>query len=222
VAVCVLATLAVALGLAALFIPGPQKITNPALLYLGAGTFVLSFAALRFRKSLGIPLLVLAVLLVVAVGLFLQSLHAFTGETEIARVRVMSADGSQMKLELLPQGGEAQVVTLRGDHFAPVVKVVIFSDFYVFLGAKTWYRFEGMYSNLEHGEDLARPEPKYRLTRPTGISEALWQLFEKGDNRIPGVKSAQTEITLKRASELAAYSIRVQNDGGVEVIPVTD
>jgi hypothetical protein len=127
-----------------------------------------------------------------------------------------------MKLELLPAGGEAEVFTLDGEYFAPVIKVVIFSDLYVFLGAKTWYRFEGLISNRYQGGDLANLEPGYRLARPYGISERLYALFERNDNRIPGVKTVQTEIVLKKARELAAYSIRIQNDGGAEVVALSD
>jgi hypothetical protein len=219
---CVLLSGAAVLTLAAVFVPGPARIVDPALTYLAAGTAIVAFAALRFRKALGIPVLVLAVLLAAAVGLFLQSLRAFTGETEIGRVRVIEADGSRMKAELMPAQGEAEVFTLQDQYFAPVVKVIIFTDFSVFLGAKTWYRFEGLISNKYTGGDLANLEPEYRISRPPGISESLFALFEKADNRIPGVKSVQTEIVLKKARELGVYSIRVQNDGGVEVISVTD
>jgi hypothetical protein len=220
VGVCVLLSLAVIFGLVALFLPGPEKIANPALLFLAVATAAVSLAAFRFKKALGLPVLVLALLLVAAVGLLLQSLHAFTGETEIARVRVISASGREMKVELLPQGGETQEFTLKGDYFAPVVKVVIFSDLYVFLGAKSWYRLEGLISNRSQVADLARPEAEYRVSHPSGISESLFAFLESADNRIPGIKSVQTEITLKKARELGAYSIRVQNDGGVEVVSI--
>ncbi len=221
VSFCILLSVAVLLALAALFIPGPQLILNPALLYVAGGTALLSFAAFRFRKAMGIPVLVLAILLVAALGLFFQSLRAFTGETEIAKVRVISTEGSRMKLELLPSQGAAQVLTMEGEYFAPVVKVVIFSDLYVFLGAKTWYRFEGLISNRYKGGDLANLEPEHRLEQPYGISESLYELFARYDNSIPGVKTVQTEIVLKKARELAAYSIRVQNDGGVEVVAIS-
>ena len=42
--------------------------------------------------------------LVVVFRLFLQSIHAFTGETEIASVRTISVDSASMRLELVPRG----------------------------------------------------------------------------------------------------------------------
>ena len=59
---------------------------------------------------------------------------------------MISVEKDTMKLELVPRGGGAVMIDMEGQYFAPIVKVVIFDDFFVFLGAKTWYRFEGMTS----------------------------------------------------------------------------
>ena len=95
------------------------------------------------------------------------------------------------------------------------MRVVIFDDLLVFLGARTWYRFEGMTS---FDDNLRQQDTDFRFARPDGISEGLWKLFEKYEKQIPGVKTAQTELIVKRAREFASYGIMVQNDGGVEVV----
>jgi hypothetical protein len=214
IAVCLLLSLAVILGLAAVFLPGPSRIADTRLAWAGGGAALVSFAAFRFRKALGIPVLVLFLAFAASLGLFLRSISAFTGETTIATVRVISRTGSTMKLELVPRGAEPVVLEMKGDRFAPIVKVVMFDDLLVFLGASTWYRFEGMTSF----DGNLRQQDIYRLSRSTGISEAVWNFFEAFETRIPGVKTVQTEIDLHTARDLATYEVRVQNRGGVVVV----
>ena len=216
VLVCLCLCVAVILGLVAVFAPGPSKILRPVYGSAAAIAAVVSFGALRFRRALGIPALVLAIALVAAFLLFLRSLHAFTGETEIATVRVLSVQPTSMRLQLVPRGEEPVLLTMNGTSFSPIVRVVIFSDLLVFLGARTWYRFEGMTS---FDDSVRQQDTDFRFARPPGISESLWKLFEAYERWIPGVKTAQTELVLKRARELSTYGIMVENDGGVEIVP---
>ena len=213
---CLLFSIAIIAALLGVFIPGPSKVLDIRLAWAAGIAAVVGFGALRFRKAFGIPVLVLFVSSTVLFGLFLQSIRAFTGETEIASVRVISAASSSMRLDISPRGGEPVLLTMAGVYFAPIVKIVIFDDLLVFLGARSWYRFEGMTSfdmNLRQGST------DFRFPRPSGISERLWTLFEQNETRIPGVKTVQIEMPSKRALEFTTYGIMVQNDGGVEVVP---
>jgi hypothetical protein len=213
---CLWLSVAVVMGLLAVFVPGPRQIVDPRLAWVGGAAVVVSLGALRFKKAVGIAVIALVAVVVIVFGLFVRSITAFTGETEIAAVRVVGAGADAMRLELTPRGGEPVMLTMKGSYFAPIVKVVIFDDLFVFMGARTWYRFEGLTS---FNADLRQQDSDYRLPRALGISERLWKLFEANEERIPGVKTAQVEMTLKKARELASYGIRVQNDGGVEVVP---
>jgi hypothetical protein len=218
VAACVLLSLAVIVGLLAVFVPGPSKILDVRLAWAAGAAALVAFGALRFKKALGIPVVVLLVGIVILFGLFLQSVHAFTGETEIATVRVISVDATSMRLELVARGSEPVLLTMKGTYFAPVVKVVIFNDLYVLLGAKTWYRFEAMSS---FDDKIRQQDTDYQLPQPLGISEKIWNLFEDNETRIPGVKTTQIDLALKkvRPNEFTTYGIRIQNDGGVEIVP---
>jgi hypothetical protein len=216
VGACLLASIAVVLGLCAVFLPGPSKIADPRLAWAAAGGAVLSFVAFRFRRALGIPVLVLLVALGVAAGLFFRSITAFTGETVIGQVRVISAADAAMRLELVPRGAPPVVLEMKGEYFAPIVKVVIFDDLAVFLGATTWYRFEGLTS---FDAALRQQDTDYRFTTAPGLSGELWSFFEANETRIPGVKTVQVEMNAKRAKALATYDLKVQNDGGVEIVP---
>jgi hypothetical protein len=217
-------SLALAAALGALVVPGSAWIGNPVLLYFYLGATVFFFLAFRFKKSAGSAAVLLLVALAVTLLLFFRSLTAFTGESEIGRVRVLAARGEQMTLELLAGHQDPVIATLDGTYFAPVVKVVIFDDAFVFLGARSWYRFEALTSFARETTDGL---PSFRqqsrvvaLEEPLGISENLWELFERYDNRIPGVRSAQVEMDLKKARELTTYSLRIQNDGGLQILEV--
>jgi hypothetical protein len=212
---CVYLSAAVIIGLLAVFIPGPTRILDPRLAWAGGIAAAVAFFALRFKRAMGIPVVALAIALVVVFGLFLQSIHAFTGETEIASLRTISVDSASMRLELVPRGAEPVLLTMKGTYFSPIVKVVIFSDLLVFLGAHTWYRFDGMTS---FDGNLRQQDTDFRFARPGGISERLWKVFEEYDTKIPGVKTAQIELIVKKAKEFATYGVMVQNDGGVEVV----
>jgi hypothetical protein len=212
---CLWLSLAVVFGLLAVFVPGPAHILDPRLGWAAGIAAAVSFLALRFRKAAGLPVVVLLAALVVVTALFLQSIRAFTGETEIASLRTIGVDSASMRLELVPRGGQPVLLSMKGTSFSPIVRVVIFDDLLVFLGARTWYRFEGMTS---FDDTLRQQDSDFRFTRPDGISESLWKLFEKYDAQIPGVKTAQTEMIVKRAREFASYGIMVQNDGGVEIV----
>jgi hypothetical protein len=212
-------SLAIVLALGAVFVPGPQKFKEVRLLYFYLASTALFFLAFRFRKSAGLTVVLLGVALAFVLAMFLRSLAAFTGETEIGRVRVLSARDDRMKLEIMATHGSPVILPMDGTYFAPVVKVVIFDDLWVFLGARTWYRFEGFSSfSQQKGDPIPRQETNYSFPQPQGIPERLWQMYERNEGRIPGVKSIQVEMDLKRARELASYSLRIQNDGGLQIV----
>jgi hypothetical protein len=217
VLVCIWLSLGVLAAVGAVLVPGSERLVRrvdgtmrlvePLLPWVALAGFAIALLATRFRKSLGIPVVVLALVAVIALGLFFQSVRAFTGETEIATVKALTVADGKMRLEV---------------QFAPVVKVVIFDDLWVFLGARTWYRFVGLVSFTTRSGMPVQSATAWALAKATGISEALWTRFEEYEDRIPGVKTVQTELVLKKARSLGAWSIRVQNDGGVEVVPLSD
>jgi hypothetical protein len=58
------------------------------------------------------------------------------------------------------------------------------------------------------------------------MARKLWDLYERYDSRIPGVRTVQVEMDLKRVRdkprgrELSVYSLRIQNDGGLQIIEI--
>jgi hypothetical protein len=227
VLVCVYVSAAVAAATVGLLAPTVRDYLNGPMLVACCVTAAIALPALRFRKAVGVPVVVLLAAVVVLGGLFLQSLVAFGGETEIAVITVAPQRDGRLTLEIAPASGAAETAELAGDYFAPIVKVVVFDDALVFLGSRTWYRFVGVTSfRLEReGESLRfRQADDHYLQRPTGITEALYAVFERCEDRIPGVKTVQVEMDLKRVDPAeagpapGAYSVRVQNDGGVQIV----
>jgi hypothetical protein len=214
--------LAVVGALGALLAPGPAALARPRFLYFFAACTLLFFLAFRFRKSVGAATVLLLLALALTAALFVRSLTAFAGETEIGRVRVLAAREGRMKLELLASRGEPVIRELAGSYFAPVVRVVIFDDLFVFLGAKSWYRFEGLTSFAlqkgEGGQSFRQQDTDYYFPEAQGLPRALWELYERYEKRLPGVRSVQVEMDLKKARELATYSLRLQNDGGLQIV----
>jgi hypothetical protein len=167
---------------------------------------------------------------VLFLALFLQSLVAFTGETKIGEIKILAAKNRQLKMELSVNEGEKRILTeiinLKGDYFSPIVKLIIFDDLYVFLGAKTWYRFLGIDAYYEEGERFKQSETCYYFPEPTGINNWVYRFFEQYQAYIPGVKSVKVELSLTRIrpqntaqiKDFDTYSVWVQNDGGVQIV----
>jgi hypothetical protein len=127
-----------------------------------------------------------------------------------------------MRLEIMAARGEPVIRPMAGSYFAPVVKVVIFDDLFVFLGAKSWYRFEGVTSFAlqqgASGQTFRQQDTDWYFPEAQGISRTLWELYERHEKRLPGVRTVQVEMDLKKARELASYSLRLQNDGGLQIV----
>ena len=104
----------------------------------------------------------------------------------------------------------------------------------MFLGAKTWYRLSGFTSfRLEkNGSDFRLEQGAGTYYFPPaagteGMSELLYGFFEDYEEYIPGIKSVQIDMGLKqvqgsfdkRPEDLQTFSVRIQNNGGLLIIP---
>lgn len=215
-------SIAFILGICAVFIPGPEKILDAGLFTFFLVASVIFFLAFRFKKILGIPFLFIFALFIIAVILFIQALVAFTGETEIAKVKVIYIKEEHIKYELIPSQGESMLIEMAGVNFAPEVRLIIFDDFLVFFGAKSWYRFQAMLhpvpaKSSESGTYLSR----YPLKTAQGLPELIYNFVVYNEVLFPGIKAKQLQITYPEpVRELTTYSIRVQNDGGVQIVKI--
>jgi len=213
-------SIAIVLALCAIFVPGPEKILDAGLLTFFIIMSPLFFLAFRFKKAVGIAFVSVFVLLIIAILLFIQALVAFTGETEIAQVKVISIRDERIKYELIPSQREPVLVEIDGINFAPEVRLIIFDDFLVFFGAKTWYRFEAMqHKDPQKSGETVTTFNRYPLKTAQGLPEAIYNFVVNNSILFPGIKAIQGQITYPEpVRELTTYSIRVQNDGGVQIV----
>jgi hypothetical protein len=211
--------LSVIFMLCAVFIPGPEKILDVTILLLFLIVTTVSFLAFRFRKAAGIPIFFLSCGLILAVLLFFQAVTAFTGETEVARLHVTSADGNNMGFYLVTGSGMVKQLQMPGTLLGVEMKEIIFDDFFVFFGVKTAYRFLGIKSaTVRPGSEMTQELRIYELPRPIGLSEAVYHFVEDHPGLIPGIKTAQMQITYVKVKPDSVYSIRVQHDSGTEIM----
>ena len=233
--ICVYFSAAILLFLAGLFIPGLKKTieSNGNLFIFSIILLVYFFLAFRFKKAIGLPSSFILITLVFFILLFLQSVIAFTGETEIAQVKVHYAKDKVMTVEIIREKEEQVIIDMDGEYFAPVAEVVIFDDFLVFFGYKTWYRFLGFtsfsYEKNDNGLRTYRQEDTdYYFQNPVGISDWLYEFIRENHDSIPGIRTVQVEMDLFKVfdetgvepEKYRTYSIRIQNDGGIQIIDI--
>ena len=228
--VCIYLSLAVSLALCGIIFPDLKQLSDLKFLIFFVCACGFFFLIFRFKKSIGIPVALLLCMCILFLGLFLQSLVSFTGETKICDVKVLDVKNKQLKLELNVKGqnnkATTEIIYLKGDYFSPLVKLIIFDDFFVFLGAKTWYRFLGVSAFYEENEKFKQSETSYYFPKPIGINNWVYHFFEHYQEYIPGVKSVKVEFSLTRVKEqnvsqlkdFDAYSIWIQNDGGIQIV----
>ena len=219
---CIYFSVAMIMLVCAIFIPGPEKFLDLNLLFTFLGASLIFFLAFRFKKAFGLPFFLLFILFLVMVLLFLQSITAFTGETQIATVEVLELKDSRMKLEVFRDKDtpyQSDILELEGQFFALEANLVIFDDELVFFGAKTWYRLLGLrsYSIAEAGE-MHTESGVYPFPAPSGISRQLYVFIQRNASRLPGIKTVQTEQVRVEAHKAATYLVLLQNDGGMEIL----
>ncbi len=233
--ICIYFSAVILLLLAGLFIPGLEKtIENISTLFIFSIVLVVYFfLAFRFKKAIGLSSLFILIALIFFVLLFLQAVIAFTGETEIAQVTIHYAKESAMTLELVREGAPPVIIDMDGEYFAPIVEIIIFDDFLVFFGYKTWYRFLGItsfsYEKDDNGLRTYRQEDTdYYFKNPDGISDWLYVFIQENHDFIPGIRTVQVELDLFKVfnetgvepEKYRTYSIRIQNDGGIQIIDI--
>lgn len=152
----------------------------------------------------------LAVLCVVLFTLFLWTWHAFTGKTPILEVMVKNVKEEQGQIIYLQvkdiKKKTEKIFSVRGDKWGISANVVLFENWVIFLGGKTFYRLNHVVGMGEERID------KQALDEG---SQKLWQEFEKSEAKLPGVRAVYEDMCLKQPMEGRLYTIYVENDGAL-------
>ena len=143
---------------------------------------------------------------------------AYTGETEIGKIRVREAEEGVISFEFIDHAGKTTPLTMPGTILGAEVKEIIFNDFFVFFGAKTAYRFVGLKSaGLKPGSEMTEELRAYEFPKPHGIQESVYQFIQTNHEWIPGIKAVQVQVTYIQVKPDTTYSVMIQHDSGVEM-----
>ncbi len=152
---------------------------------------------------------ILILLCVFFFGAFLWTLHAFTGKTPILDVKVKKTADDQSTISLETYDKKRNVkktYIVEGTKWGISANVVLFSNWIVFWGGKTFYRLHSVVGVAEN-----RLDKNYIH----GNSQLLWDEFEKSEGTIPGVRAVYEDLLLKRPIDGREYTIYIDNDGAL-------
>lgn len=173
-------TVAVALAAGALFVPGPRQLLDMRVAYLAGAAAVLGFFVFRYKLIVGLPVLLIAALFVLLLGIGLSGFAPqLGGSSEVAEVHVYDATPQRLSLDVTPTEGPNAGIpvsgSLPGGPITPRLELVQFSAYYFFLRSPLLYRLEGIASG-------PKPSPSDNLA-VAGRASRLTNLIR----RLPGV-----------------------------------
>ena len=221
VAVPMYATWGVLLALAAAFVPSsfcvePVKLrVSPAfldlrILYTFAAGVVPAFAGLRFKKSVGIPLLVvLSLASAMAVSLKYPWRRLET-DRPVAEVRLLSISAGRRSIEFTPDSGGTYFYELDGPGVRIEVTTLVTSDYYFFTEKPAMYRWSSVGAAEGSGEHIALPNDR------DGNSRFQMWLQSIGES-LPGWESRILALESDRLLPLFKYGIFLDGEGGPRI-----
>lgn len=207
------ASVSVLLALAGLFISGPEKILDLRILYLFGGTVIVSALALRFKRSCGLPVLLVVMLSVFFFIIALSHWEEYESGEAVARFRVLSKREDRLSIEYLADEQESFFFELAGHKIRPVISLIEAEDYYFFAYRPRGYRvlqFDGLSSDQE-----LDTYPVAIDTKTASISKAFGGL-DTWIAYLPGWKIERVELDPIDPKELFSYGVIF---GGTEEAP---
>ena len=211
---------AIMFALAGVFVPGPERILDMRLLYLFGIGSAAWFLAFRFKRSVGIIVVVVVVGYLFVILLTIGVLAPMNEDSELATVRVLSSRESKLRLEINRPERSPEIAVLDGDHFAPIVTLVVFDQLYPFFGAWKWYRLEGFVTQQLLRNNLIEHEKQtvYRFSDPVAMPIEVWRAFRDASLVGIGITTFEAGIDFVRAREMRSFVILLDRSGAVHVI----
>jgi hypothetical protein len=228
VAVPMYASLGVLLALAAAFVPSsfciePVKLrVSPAfldlrILYTFIAGLVPAFAGLRFKRAVGIPLLViLSLSAAMAVSLKYPWRRAEPG-VRVAEVRLLSIAAGKRSIEFAPDSGGTYFYELGSPGIQFKVTTLVTSDYYFFVDRPFMYRWETIsaadgYKVVAEGSRTSIALPNHR---EGGSSFQAW--LQRMSEILPGWDSYILTIEADRMLPFFRYGILLDGEGGPRI-----
>lgn len=202
-------TVACLLALGAVFIPGPQQIVDPHVPWTYGVSALLFFLMFRFKRSFGLPMLVIVCAGAVLLTFALSPWTIAGSGTEILQFRVLTVEqnGGSATVEILRPSGLSPSETFRripGSTLQPAADMLLFDRFYFFLGGTLAYRDAAPDGRLSSSS---------ALPAGNGFPGAVARAFLANTAAIPGVRSTRAHTEPFTPFPLKTYSIVAGSNG---------
>ena len=193
---------AIIVALVGTFLSGPERIIDIRLLFLFLPTAVASGTALRFKRAVGIPVLVVVFVSTVYFfnGLWDWSCHSSNGE--ILRFRVVSVSQDVTKIEVLDGNRESQFLSLPGGGINLQIESLSAVDYYFFAAKPAYYRITGLGEYSSGTEQNAEQD---------GATPRLFSGIGATIARLPGWDLKQIGVGPIEVQELWTFSLVLEN-----------
>ncbi|WP_455382279.1 hypothetical protein [Salinispira pacifica] len=215
-------TAACLLALAAVFLPGARGILDSRVPWFFFGSALLFLVAFRFRKSVGIPLLVLAAAVIV-LGFYALSSWSFAGAgDEILRFRCLSVGGGSASATVeitvpadLPP--EAAFLSLGGSTVGAFAEVLVFDPAYFFLPGRFAYR--NLHLDAVTNAESGAPPPAATSgsVEAGGLAGYASGLLLSNVDSMPGVELIDSQAEPLTLFPLKTYAVRIGSGGRLSV-----
>ncbi len=218
-------SISILLALAGLFIAGSEEILTIRLLFFFGGVTGVSFFAVRFKKSIGLSLIIVVIVLFFSLPVILQPWTCFNmKQKKIMEFRVLSIKDDIIKLELLFEEESSEVIDLGSSALSVIAGELVFSEHFIFFRKKRLYRLEGFraYSIEEKdGEKVyARKESADYYLSLVGLQGQIIKLLIEKSSLIPGIAYTRMETKPFRPIVIQKYAITIPEEGELKVEPV--
>jgi len=218
---------AAALGLAAVFVPGPRHIIDSRLIVLFTATAAVAALGFTFKAAVGLPLLLAAAVLTVA-GVYAAAPWKPVYDTEAAaRVRVLSVSGGTTRLEValsdaaLPEPGDVLFEKMNASSFFMIAELLRYSDYLFFMGRPAGYRvlsLQPVPEGTQTGDAVAvggavADSEALSFPAPSGRLAPVYNYVKQYASYVPGIRIVQLKSNTVQAGLLETYVLEISASG---------
>lgn len=186
------------------------------------GGWLLAWAMLfRFPRSLGIPVLLLALAVSLTFPLVGEPWHVLRGEEYVARVRILSVGDGRIAAEWRSAAPgfiseQDTMFEVDGSSLAAGVRVVGIPEGAFFLAADALIRIETVHGDTPENDADAASEPGRREEVQGGIAGRVSEYLVSG--RIPRFESRLETARIRRPVVLSEYRLHASAGGQVSFV----
>ena len=201
-------------GVCAVFFPGAKNIIDPGLpLYAGIVTGVF-FLAFRFKKAVGLPVFLIAVIAVILLVYEFKPLYARSGQAEAAEFTILSRRDSTYGIEVRA-AGTSSLLDVPDGEISVFCRTMDLHKYYPLGGGRHLYRFGGFRVFTEKDEKTTD------IPYGDGSSaEYLLDWMVRNRLKIPGIRAAAAETGFFTPVLLQTYRVLLDDEGVISVTPV--